>query len=193
MPTPLTDAITALTTYANTVTGASDTTLSDAVATLASGYGGGTGGLYPLGENRNLNYCNIKITNGNHLRIDFKQARSGTYYLNLRYLIDGTTQATLNNDNLWFTIPANSDVVLSISNYSTDIPNTTMSYNFRRPNSTVSVPSLTTGQISSNATATVHFDTSDNVGNMFAYSSNVPSSGYIEFDVSLTINGVRYI
>lgn len=41
MPQPLTDAINALTTYANTVTGASDTTLSDAVATLASGYGGG--------------------------------------------------------------------------------------------------------------------------------------------------------
>lgn len=41
--TPLTDAINALTTYANTVTGASDTTLSDAVATLADGYGGGGG------------------------------------------------------------------------------------------------------------------------------------------------------
>lgn len=39
--TPLTDAINALTTYSNTVTGASDTTLSDAVSTLASGYGGG--------------------------------------------------------------------------------------------------------------------------------------------------------
>lgn len=40
--TPLTDAINALTTYSNTVTGASDTTLSEAVATLASGYGGGS-------------------------------------------------------------------------------------------------------------------------------------------------------
>ena len=39
--TPLTDAIEALTTYSNTVTGASDTTLSEAVATLAAGYGGG--------------------------------------------------------------------------------------------------------------------------------------------------------
>lgn len=39
--TPLTDAINALTTYSNTVTGASDTTLSEAVATLAAGYGGG--------------------------------------------------------------------------------------------------------------------------------------------------------
>ena len=46
MSTPLTDAIQALTTYSNTVTGASDTTLSDAVATLAAGYGGG-GGIVP--------------------------------------------------------------------------------------------------------------------------------------------------
>ena len=42
MSTPLTDSINALTTYANEVTGGSDTTLSDAVHTLASGYGGGT-------------------------------------------------------------------------------------------------------------------------------------------------------
>lgn len=39
MSTPLTDSINALTTYANEVTGASDTNLSDAVHTLASGYG----------------------------------------------------------------------------------------------------------------------------------------------------------
>lgn len=43
MSTPLTDSINALTTYANEVTGASDTTLSDAVHTLASGYGQGGG------------------------------------------------------------------------------------------------------------------------------------------------------
>ena len=42
--TPLTDAINALTRYANDTTGASDTTLSEAVATLAAGYGGGGGG-----------------------------------------------------------------------------------------------------------------------------------------------------
>lgn len=37
----LTSRIQALTTYANGVTGESDTTLSDAVATLAEGYGSG--------------------------------------------------------------------------------------------------------------------------------------------------------
>lgn len=41
--TPLTDSIEALTTYANQVTGASDTNLSDAVYTLAQGYGEGGG------------------------------------------------------------------------------------------------------------------------------------------------------
>lgn len=44
MPTPLTDAINALTTYANETTGQSDTTLSDAVETLIDGYGGGSSG-----------------------------------------------------------------------------------------------------------------------------------------------------
>jgi len=43
MAKPLTNSINALTTYANSVTGASDTTLSEAVATLANGYGQGGG------------------------------------------------------------------------------------------------------------------------------------------------------
>lgn len=51
MSTPLTDSINALTTYANGVTGASDTTLSDAVRTLASGYGQGDSGSGLAGKN----------------------------------------------------------------------------------------------------------------------------------------------
>ena len=43
--TPLTNAIVALTTYANEITGESDSTLSEAVATLAAGYGGGGASL----------------------------------------------------------------------------------------------------------------------------------------------------
>lgn len=42
MATPLTDAINALTTYANSITGKSDTNLPDAVRSLADGYGGGS-------------------------------------------------------------------------------------------------------------------------------------------------------
>ncbi len=43
MSTPLTDAITSLTTYANGITGKSDTNLPDAVRSLADGYGQGGG------------------------------------------------------------------------------------------------------------------------------------------------------
>lgn len=51
MSTPLTDSINALTTYANEVTGGSDTTLSDAVHTLASGYGGGDSSTVIVDDN----------------------------------------------------------------------------------------------------------------------------------------------
>ena len=47
MSTPLTDSINALTAYANETTGASDTTLSDAVGRLCEGYGEG-GGLFTV-------------------------------------------------------------------------------------------------------------------------------------------------
>ena len=45
MSMPLTDSINALTVYANETTGKQDATLSDAVYTLASGYGGGDSGV----------------------------------------------------------------------------------------------------------------------------------------------------
>lgn len=48
MTQPLTDAINALTRYANETTGQSDTNLSDAVRTLCDGYGGGGGISFPL-------------------------------------------------------------------------------------------------------------------------------------------------
>ena len=45
----LTPKIEALTAYANEITGKNDTTLSDAVASLADGYGGGGGGMTATG------------------------------------------------------------------------------------------------------------------------------------------------
>lgn len=56
----LADGIEALTTYANGVTGESDTTLSDAVASLADGYGGG-GSDY---EGLEVQYNSSKVVTG---------------------------------------------------------------------------------------------------------------------------------
>lgn len=85
MAQPLTDAIEALTTYANTVTGASDTTLSDAVATLASGYGGGDAIFSINNINGNSDAWRIKIgtntlSSGGSLEIVFSDPTPATDY-----------------------------------------------------------------------------------------------------------------
>ena len=61
---PLVEGITALTAYANEVTGASDTTLSDAVGTLVAGYTGGSSDLYPIGTDLVGAYLGRNWTNG---------------------------------------------------------------------------------------------------------------------------------
>ena len=77
MATPLTDSINALTAYANEVTGESDTNLSDAVHTLASGYAQGK--YAPNGYTRLL-YLEASGTQG----ID-----TGKYgKLNSRFVVD---------------------------------------------------------------------------------------------------------
>lgn len=72
--TPLTDAINALTTYANETTGAGDTTLSEAVATLVAGYGQGGGTTAEDGlVTRSLTYYeNSRVTSiGNNVFRDW--------------------------------------------------------------------------------------------------------------------------
>lgn len=65
--TPLTDAINALTTYANETTGASDTDLSSAVATLVAGYGGGGTDYAPsLLMNTATSYTSSEVTTLRH-------------------------------------------------------------------------------------------------------------------------------
>ena len=64
MSTPLTDSINALTAYANETTGASDTTLSDAVGRLCEGYGGGSDELYSVGTDLIAFYGLRDWTNG---------------------------------------------------------------------------------------------------------------------------------
>lgn len=74
MSTPLTDSINALTAYANETTGASDTTLSDAVGRLCEGYGGGDE-LYPVGTDLVTAYVGRNLSNGQGLFVlgDFSE------------------------------------------------------------------------------------------------------------------------
>jgi hypothetical protein len=97
MSKPLTDSINALTRYANSVTGASDQTLSEAVATLASGYGGG-GGRLPssyqevtfvgVWNNCYFDLGDISVNTGIHI----------SYLISKRNHTNGPHIASTNND-----------------------------------------------------------------------------------------------
>jgi len=98
MSTPLTDSINALTTYANEVTGGSDTTLSDAVHTLASGYGQGGGVNYLNSVTRLLNIYNG--SNNMPQRVEFSPIRLDNgnvngYFITRAYEPDHYGQATI--------------------------------------------------------------------------------------------------
>lgn len=83
MPTPLTDAIEALTRYANETTGASDTTLSEAVATLIDGYGQGGGGSNDVFE---FSAGNIKalVFNSAIVTTDYTDNQDAIYAIKLK-------------------------------------------------------------------------------------------------------------
>lgn len=118
MATPLTDSINALTTYANEVTGASDTNLSDAVHTLASGYGGGSA-FNPLEYALTLKEAFMRAnnlpetvefdftgnTNINSLQDTFAIISGGIKHLTIKGLV--STSTTFNMAELFY---ANSSI-----------------------------------------------------------------------------------
>ena len=126
MSTPLTDAIQALTTYSNTVTGASDTTLSDAVATLAAGYGGG--GSAPFGfVSEKVIIADTAVTTGsNNSEAVFQSFESGLtdttdYHLYVFYFENNTITVKGGLYGLFQRITASTRVVLSCRRNGTNI------------------------------------------------------------------------
>lgn len=88
----LTDSINALTAYANEITGKSDTTLSDAVASLADGYGGG-GTVYPFFvsyERVDVTEDLTSMTTLQFLNSYLPDLPNGAPYPTIMYLIENT-------------------------------------------------------------------------------------------------------
>ena len=90
--TPLTDSIEALTVYANQVTGASDTNLSDAVYTLGRGYGGSVALLN-------------RVVAGQDFDSNFLQADFPSNYSDYDFFVIINHGTTTTND--WFYYPFN--------------------------------------------------------------------------------------
>lgn len=194
----LSEAIEALTTYSNEVTGESDTTLSEAVATLAEGYGsGGYDALYPLTNTRMdgvLSSGALIQENKGHVKISFPNTISGNYfYMNLTDAIASTTRGiSIENRQKWFDIPTGSatHTVSNVSNTS----NITWNANFKNLSTTSLGFGIGDGTHETGATATATITTPQSVGCYFVYIdlSTVSLNAVLEFDVSFTVNGIRY-
>lgn len=107
MATPLTDAINALTAYANEVTGASDTTLSDAVYSLAEGYGQGGASNVVIGTFKSA-------TVGASVDVDIDYSGTGYPIAMLIFVAEGAYntngtfyQTTLRGANIFYVIVKN--------------------------------------------------------------------------------------
>lgn len=94
MAQPLTDAITALTRYANETTGQSDQTLSDAVRTLCDGYGGGGAPILP-NEYARLLCLTSSLTQ--YIDTGLITKANSTFYLQFAKATNGTQNFFGNN------------------------------------------------------------------------------------------------
>ena len=207
--TPLTDAINALTTYANTVTSASDTTLSDAVATLAAGYGGGgyVEPLYPVkfplyaanGTTVIGSFYAYRRNDCTHVKLSFSTNYStAAVFVNLNTgASGGSTNELINNKSLWFTIPSGKQTVLKYANV-VNAGEIQFRCNIRKANASENVNGydMTDGTYTNGYTITVTQTTAQNASCFYlAFSTGALSSASgktLEFDVSFTVDGDLY-
>ena len=205
MSTPLTDAINALTTYSNTVTGASDTTLSDAVATLAAGYGGSgyVEPLYPAPKNilnagSDIGYWwAYRKTDCTHVKLSFSGNTANQAFVNITNLLSSNaTNGIINNMPLWFTLSNGQQAVLKFYNV---VNNGGIIFraNVRNTGSdSISGFSIPDGTHTSGETVTVTQTSTVNVGCIWlgfrAGDLSSASGKTIEFDVTFTVDGNLY-
>lgn len=161
--------------------------------------------LYAL-ENAVNDGTNYKITTtkGGHVKIEFKSAMSSSdtgKAVNIyeRLLGDlGGDYSVINNRPKVFTIPKSQQCVYSISN----VTNTTgltgsHSLGLRKANSTTSVSDLSISVIGTGKSKTATLSAAAVVGCPFLYltfsGQTAAANSVYEFDMSLTVNGVRWI
>lgn len=151
------------------------------------------GALYPLENGYHAfseSNCWVEVTNGNHVSLR-TPAYNGRYMNITNVSSNGTNARSTNNEKhaTIFTLPAGSEVVLTISNRTqTDTYAHTVSIN--APDSTTDI--ATTGALASQTTKTITFtpETDTPVGSI---STTITSRNQIQFDISLTVDGVRWI
>lgn len=137
---------------------------------------------------------NVTISNGNHIKYE---NIDGTMYQCINLFTGEFASGTdvINNKPTWFSIPANKEVVFTVSNIQRTSTLTSLEMNFRKANSTTSSdfhisfnPSTTDP-----TTITKTFTSDELISSLFFWVGNINQRGTVEFDISMTVDGVKYI
>lgn len=168
-----------------------DTTLINSLTVNVSG-GGGTAPLYPIGYNKSSNeYLEINGLSG-HVKFERYTNNSSDYYISLGLIGIGTGSGVPNNKPVWFTISAGSTVVIKITNV-VNSNGITWNMNFRKANATTSLGyGIGNGTHINGENISITATSNDEVGTLFLYVAH-GIIGVLEFDVEITVDGVRYI
>lgn len=163
------------------------------------------GALYPF-ENGSRTFAincdtDVVITNGNHVFIEARSVKSPNNVgemVNLSHISKNaissygpTNSGNINNQPIWFTIPAGVECTTKLLNVSIISGTKVPTMNFRIANASTSVgPSPTLGVNSNSYEANGVLASDTNVGCFFAY---IPENMTVEFDIEFYVNGERWI
>jgi len=155
------------------------------VTGTASG-GGGFSALYEPAFKAN-NFI-VQYIAG-HVKLQAVNALNGAM-IGLRYFGDGV--GNVNNQNTWFTIPNGASVAITYSNV-VNTSNATWNANLRKASASTSLSfGIGDGTHLSGASVNVTTTSEQNVGAYFLYVT-MSSGSVLEFDVEMTVDGVRYL
>lgn len=146
---------------------------------------------YPLAQVESQSEHYKWSIQGNHVHLENIAAGGGaTRYLNLQTGEMSSTGSIINNKPEWFSIPADTEAVLSFTN----VVNTrNCTVNFRKANSSQSSEFsqvLANGQ---DAEVTKTFAADESVSCLFCYLSGFDAANAtLDFDVEFTVGGERY-
>ena len=175
---------------------------SSGVKTEGTASGGGTS--YPYSLNiESPRGGEVTPKNGNNVAYSCKKShvyiknvgnqQSTGMFMNLTDIaFGGATSAGINSKPEWFKIPTGT-AVLSVSNV-TNTSSLTWNINFRKASASSSLSfGIGDGTHTSGDSTTVNVTAAQSVGCLFVYfGSVIPQNAVLEFDISFTVNGVRY-
>lgn len=141
----------------------------------------GSGGLYELGYEYVFQSATCFAKN-NHFKAEFSATMSSQ-----SLHMHGTTMAM----PLWFTVPAGSAVLRYYNIVSTGIK---WNANAKKAGTNTSLTwGIGNDYHEDEVIKTRNIVTAEDVGNWFVYIESAPAGSILEFDMSLTVDGVRYI